>query len=149
MTGRFDKKSGKTFAKGIIAYDASKKSILNESDFPQNAILPILAERLMCQGDAMDCLIDGRHNAAKFMKKLSEELKEHSKTCKIIEEQFTNVASIIWKMADVLGVYARDEKQMRNFAKSEVRQQIASLIDECKTADSKALEALIVLADSL
>ena len=48
-----------------------------------------------------------------------------------------------------MGGYARDEKQMRNFAKSEVRRQIAALIDECKTADTKALDALVVLADSL
>lgn len=149
MTGRLDMKSGKTFAKGIMAYDAWKKAVLNESDFPTNAIFPILAERLMCQGDAMDCLIDGRHHAAMFMKKLSEELKEHSETCRKVEEQFKKVTSIIKRMADLLGGYERDEKQMRNFAKSEVRQQIAALIDECKTADLKALEALMVLADSL
>lgn len=97
----------------------------------------------------MDCLIDGRHHAAMFMKKLSEELKEHSETCRKVEEQFKKVTSIIKRMADLLGGYERDEKQMRNFAKSEVRQQIAALIDECKTADLKALEALMVLADSL
>lgn len=149
MTGRLDMKAGKTFAKGLMAYDAWKKAILNESDFPNNAIFPILAERLMCQGDAMDCLIDGRRNGAMFMKKLSEELKEHNKTCKIIEEQFIKVTSIISKMADLLGGYARDEKQMHNFAKLDIRQQIAALIDECKAADTKALEGLIVLADSL
>lgn len=149
MTGRYDMKAGKTFAKGIMAYDAWKKAILNESDFPPNAIFPILAERLMCQGDAMDCIIDGRRNAAIFIKKLSEELKEHNKTCKIIEEQFIKVTSIIWKMADLLGGYARDEKQMNNFVMPEIRQQIAALIDECKTADAKALEGLMVLTNSL
>ncbi len=149
MTGRLDMKSGKAFTKGVMAYDAWKKAILNDSDFPANAIFPILAERLMCQGDAMDCLMDGRHNAAMFMKKLSGELTEHTETCKKIEEQFTKITSIIWRMADLMGGYARDEKQMRNFAKSEVRRQIAALIDECKTADTKALEALVVLADSL
>lgn len=149
MTGRLDIKSGRTFAKGLMAYEAWKKAILNDADFPANAILPILAERHMCQGDAMDCLIDGRHNAAKFMHKLSEELKEHSEVCKGIEDQFTKVTSIINRMADLLGGYARDEKQLYNLAKSEVRQQIAVLIDECKNADKKALELLVTLADSL
>lgn len=145
MTGRLDKKKNKTFAKGIMAYDAWKKAILNESDFPPNAILPIMAERLMCHGDAMDCLVDGRHNAAVFMKKLSEQLPEFKDECKCAEEQFAKVASNIWKMADSLGGYARNEQQMRNFAKPEVRQQLAHLIDDCKTADIKALEALKVL----
>lgn len=148
MTGRLDKKSG-TYAKGIMAYDAWKKAILNESDFPANAIIPILAERLMCQGDAMDCLYDGRRHAAMFMKKLSEEQKEHCETCKIIEKQFTEVVSNIGKMADLLGGYARNEMQMRNLVKPEIRKQIAALIDECKAADMKALEALKVLANSL
>ena len=142
MTGRHDIKAGKTFAKGISAYDAWRQSILDESSFPPNAILPILAERLMCQGDAMDCLIDGRRNAAIFIKKLSEKLPQHGEICVEIERQFTKVTSIICKMADILGGYSRDEKQMRNFAKTEIRLQIANLIYECKIADNKALEAL-------
>lgn len=149
MTGRFDIKSGKTFAKGIYAYDAWIKAILNEAEFPKNAVLPILAERLMCHGDAMDCLEDGRNNAAIYMKKLSEELKEHSDTCNIIGNQFANVAENIWKMADILGGYERNEKQMRNFAKAEVRQRLAVLIKECKIADSNALEALKLLSKTI
>jgi hypothetical protein len=103
----------------------------------------------MCHGDAMDCLADGRHNAAVFMKNLSEELPESKDLCIYAEEQFAKVASNIWKMANVLGGYARNEQQIRNFAKLEVRQQISVLIDECKAADSKALEALKSLKDSM
>ena len=149
MTGRLDTKSGKILAKGIAAYDAWKKAILDNSEFPPNAILPILAERLMCHGDAMDCLADGRHNAATFMKKLSEGLPDLKDLCKCAEEQFSKVSSNIWKMADVLDGYARNERQMRNLAKPEVRQQIAILIDECKLADNKALEALKSLKNSM
>lgn len=149
MTGRLDRKQNKTFAKGITAYDAWKKAILTESEFPSNAILPILAQRLMCHGDAMDCLEDGRHNAAVFMKNLSEKLPEFKDTCKCAEEQFAKVASNIWKMADILGGYARNEVQMHNFAQPQVRQQLVRLIDECKAADSKALETIEVLHRSL
>ena len=149
MSGRLDQKANKIFAKGIMAYDAWKKAILNESEFPPNAILPILAERLMCHGDAMDCLADGRHNAAVFMKKLAEEQPEFKDLCKYAEGQFAKVASNIWKMADILGGYARNEQQMHNFAKPEVRQQIAILIDECKISDSKALDALKSLKNSM
>lgn len=122
---------------------------MNESEFPQNAILPILAERLMCHGDAMDCLADGLYNAAAFMKKLSEELPRFKDLCKCAEEQFSRVSSNIWKMADLLGGYARNEQQMRNIVKPEVRQQIANLIDKCKITDSRALEALKALISSM
>lgn len=149
MTGRFDVKGEKTFAKGLYAYDAWKNAILNEAEFPKNAVLPILAERLMCQGDAMDCLADGRNNAAIYMKKLSEELKEHSSICQMIENQFSNVVANIWKMADVLEGYERNVKQINNLARAEVRQQLAVLIEECKLADSKALEGLILLSKKL
>jgi hypothetical protein len=149
MTGRLDTKSNKIFAKGIAAYDAWKKAILNESEFPPNAILPILAERLMCHGDAMDCLADGRHNAAVFMKKLSGELPILKDLCISAEEQFSKVTSNIWKMANILGGYARNENQMRNLLKPEVRQQIAILIDDCKAADIKALEALKSLKNAM
>lgn len=66
MIGR---KAG-NYAKGIAAYDAWAKAILKDNEFPENAVLPILAERLMCHGDAMDCIADGRHNAAIYMKSL-------------------------------------------------------------------------------
>ncbi len=147
MTGRLDKKSDRIYAKGILAYDAWKKAILNESEFPPKAILPILAERLMCHGDAMDCLADGRYHAAVFMKKLSEEHPELKDLCKCAQEQFSKVSSNIWKMADILGGYARNEQQMRNLADPVKRQQTAVLIDECKAADMRALEALKTLND--
>jgi len=149
MTGRYDKKSGKTYAKGITAYDEWKKAILTESEFGPNAILPILAERLMCHGDAMDCLMDGRHNAAVFMNKLAEELPEFKDLCRCAADSFSKVTSSVMKMADLLGGYARDELQMRNLGKPEIRQQIAVRIDECKKADSKALEVLRTLVKSM
>ncbi len=149
MTGRYDNKSGKIFAKGINAYDAWKKSILNEAEFPRNAIMPFIAERLMCHGDAMDCLIDGRNNAAIFMRKLSEELPEYEQDLKEIGDQFATVTANVWRMADILGGYERNEKQMNNFLKPEVRRQLAVLIEDCKLADSKALEGLSMLLKKL
>ncbi len=149
MNGRLDEKEGKTFAKGILAYDAWREGILNEANFPRDAVLPLLAERLMCQGDAMDCLADGRSNAAAYMRKLSAELEEHSDSCKKIEKHFSKVAENICSMAKILGGYERNEKQMSSFAESEVRKQLAALIEGCKQEDSKALEELILLSKVL
>lgn len=64
MTGRRKDQ----FAKGLWAYDAWKAALANDRDFPDN--LPLLSERMMCQGDAMDCLADGRSCAARFFRPL-------------------------------------------------------------------------------
>lgn len=131
-----------TYAKGMLAYDAWKKAITDNTQFSENAILPILGERLMCQGDAMDCLADGRNNASIYMKKLADEYPEHKQLCKSAEESFAKVVSCIWKMAEALDGYGRNEKHMRNLAKPEVRKKIAELIDEARAADEKALDSL-------
>jgi hypothetical protein len=149
ITGRFDKKGTSTYAKGIYAYDAWKKALLNEAEFPQNAVLPVLAERLMCQGDAMDCLGDGRNNAAIYMKRLAEKYPEQQALCKEIGDNFTRVVQNVWKMINILEGHERNEKQMRNLAKPEVRKQLAAIIDDCKDADSKALEGLMLLSKAL
>jgi hypothetical protein len=149
MTGRYDKKSGCIYAKGIAAYDEWKKAILKESEFPPNAIMPILAERIMCHGDAMDCLGDGRLNAVKLMNKLAEELPEHKDLCKSAAGYFSKVVSNIWKMAELIGGYDRSEQQMQNLARTDVRQKTAALIDECKEADSKALDVLKQLVEAM
>lgn len=52
-------------------------------------------------------------------------------------------------MADLLGRFDRNEQQMQNLAKPDVRRKTAALIDECKAADSKALDALKQLAESM
>lgn len=137
------------YAKGLLAYDAWKKAVIDDGQFPPNAILPILAERLMCHGDAMDCLADGRHNAALYMKSLAADYPEWKSICERAADQFAKVAACSWKMAEVLGGYARNEVQVRNLAISENRWKIGALIDEAKEADSKALELLKQLYEVL
>jgi len=129
------------YAKAGYAYDAWKKAILDESQFKEGMVSYLLVERLMCQGDAMDCLADGRNNAHQYFKKLADEnpmqpLYEH------IAAQFGKSATNALKMYEVLGGYERGEKQMQLFATREVRLEIGKLIDQCQAADEKALDLL-------
>ena len=135
MTGRI----AGDYAKGITAYDTWAEAILKDSEFPQNAILPILAERLMCHGDAMDCIADGRHNAAKYIKSLIAIYPAHQEQLKEVAILFENVSGIFGKMTEVLGGWQRGESEMRMFAKSQVRKQLAEIIIDAKNADEKAL----------
>ena len=133
MTGR----NWKHYAKGISAYDAWVKAVLNDDDFPANAVLPILAERLMCHGDAMDCIADGRHSASVYMKGLVDVYPAHREKLERTADLFMQVYQASRRMNEVLG--DRGENGMRKFAQSHVRKQIAEIIYRAKTADERAL----------
>ncbi|MDD4414979.1 MAG: helix-turn-helix transcriptional regulator [Oscillospiraceae bacterium] len=126
------------YAKAGYAYDAWKKAILDESQFNKDMVSSLLVERLMCQGDAMDCLVDGRKNAYIYFKKLTDENREQPLYGRIAE-QFAESATQSHKMFDMLEGYERGEKQMQLLAKRETREEIGNLIDKCKAADEKAL----------
>lgn len=133
------------YAKGILAYDAWKKAITDEEQFSDNAIIPLMAERLMCQGDAMDCLIDGRCRGAEFFEKLSFERISKEQPEGIfskVAEKFRETAGNIVKMAEVLGGFNRTQVQMANLYKLENRKRIGELIDKCKMADEEVLSLL-------
>ncbi len=136
------------YAKGIMAYDAWKKAIVDESQFPQEPIIPILVERLMCQGDAMDCLADGRDNAKKFFEKLAEQNPEQT-LFREIADRFHTVAQNACSMYNTLGGWQRDEKQLRLLAKTENRLKISGLIEKCVVADLEALQLLQKLEQTL
>jgi AraC-like DNA-binding protein len=134
------------FAKGILAYDAWKEAMSDDREFSDN--LTILSERIMCQGDAMDCLADGRLNAKIYFEKLAA-ANPGQPLFKEIADQFNTIFVTVNKMAEVLGGWNRDEKQMRALQDKDVRRQICSLIDVCKEADQTVLDKMILLEKTL
>ena len=142
LRGRQDGK----YAKGIAAYDAWKNALLgaNEKDF---AIMPDWEQSIaiMCQGDATDCLIDGRKNAYLYFKSLSARYPEQPLYTEIAE-QFGDIAKLIHeKIYAILGGYERGEAQNNALAQIETRQKIVKVIDELKAADEKALALMQAL----
>lgn len=129
-----------TQAKGIFAYDAWKEALLKEEDFPKDAVMPILVERMMCQGDAMDCLSDGRHNAAVYLRELAEQCPQWAELLIAAAKEFDGVTALIWEMIHLLGGWERGEAQMRKLAEPETRRKLAGLIDRMQAHDERALE---------
>ncbi|MCL2508650.1 MAG: RNA polymerase subunit sigma-24 [Oscillospiraceae bacterium] len=126
-------------AKGIAAYDAWKKAILNagKNDFAQTCAGQSLV--MMCQGDATDCLVDGRKNAYKYFKALAEE-NPGQPLYGEIAEQFGIVAKTIHeKIYKALRGYHRGKKQTRALKRLRTRRKIGGYIDVMKAADEKAL----------
>jgi len=134
------------FAKGILAYDAWNTAICNDRDFFDNLIC--MSERMLCQGDAMACLADGRGNASAFFMQLYSG-NVGQPLYKEVAKNFDSIVCHINEMASVLGGWGRDEEQLRVFARPEIRKEISRLILACKEADENALANLKKLYELL
>jgi len=137
-------------AKGIAAYGAWKAALLaaEKNDF---ADMPDWGQSIamMCQGDATDCLIDGRKNACKYFRALAERHPEEPLYAEIAE-QFAIVASVIHhKIYKTLGGHERGKKQAGALKKIKTRQKIGACIDEMKAADEQALALMKELLTKL
>ncbi len=103
---------------------------------------------MMCHGDAMDCLSDGRWNAAKYLQGLAGKYPKQAERLNAIAFEFESITEIISKeMIPVLGGWQRGEKQIRRLAKLETRQLFAELIDRMKAHDQQALTYIQELVD--
>lgn len=137
-----------TYAKGILAYDAWKNALLCDRDFPADAVLPLLVERMMCHGDAMDCLSDGRSHAAKYLRRLAGQHPAMAPGLNAAAGEMEGISEIIWKeMIPVLGGWERGEAQTRRLARAENRRLFAGQIERMKAHDERAYDYIRELLD--
>lgn len=126
------------YAKGILAYDAWRRALLCDRDFPADIVFSLLVERMMCHGDAMDCLSDGRCHAAKYLRRLAERYPTLSPILNAAAGELDGISEIIWKeMIPALGGWGRGEVQMRQLARAENRRLFARLIERMKAHDER------------
>lgn len=138
------------YAKGILAYHAWKHALLDDRTFSGNAIIPLLVERMMCHGDAMDCLCDGRQHAALYLRQMTEFYPEHAHSLNAAANEFANIPRIIHEeMIPVLGGWERGEYQIHQLAKAEIRRFIGNLIDRMCDHDTAGLNLLKSLVERL
>lgn len=144
LTGR----QWENYAKGLDAYDAWKKAILNDRDFPETLIMSALLERVICQNDAIRCLADGRSAAARFLRAAATTEPVHGGALTVIAAELERVAGAANRMAPL---YQRDgeDKSGTLLAAGQTRKAIAALIDECKNHDGNALEEMKRLYEAL
>jgi hypothetical protein len=134
---------------GQAAYDAWAKVVGNDGEFPENAILPILFERIMCQHDAQVMVGEGRSYAAVFMDRLGTDNPAAAKYCGEAAGYFRKGVQCIHNMNEPKGGFIQNEEVTRKFAQSGVRRQIAALILEAKQYEAKACECMKKLAENL
>jgi len=130
------------YAGGQIAYDAWAKAVADDKEFPAKAILPILFERIMCQGDAQVMVGEGRSYAAYFMEWVGRENEKVSDKCNKAAKYFRKAAECAFQMNEPKGGFIQDEQTTRKFAEPEVRKQIVPLIYKAKENEAKACELM-------
>ena len=137
-----------TFAKGTFAYNAWRDALLRDQDFPTDAVFPLLVERMMCHGDAMDCLSDGRYHAAKYLHRLAEQCPEWACGLHAAAAELEAISEILWKeMIPVLGGWERGEAQTRRLARAENRRLFAGQIERMKAHEERAYNYIGELLD--
>jgi len=128
------------YAKGVAAYEPWKNALLNATD-DDFAAMPDWGQSLMtmCQGDATDCLVDGRKHAHLYFKNLSAANPDQHLYADIAE-RFGDIAKIIHeRIYNVLGGYERGPEQEKALKQLDIRKKICTYIDEIKSADEQAL----------
>ena len=139
----------RVYAGGQAAYDAWAGAIGNDREFPENAVLPILFERTMCQTDAQVMVGEGRSHAACWIQKLGEKHPEINDLCQKAAQQFREAAGCAIEMYKVKGGFEQNEQNIRALARPEVRKQIVALIKKAKHHDQMACEHILHMLERI
>lgn len=153
---------------GFNAFSAWETAIMDDREFPKDAPLPMLMERLMCQIDAMSMLGEGRWFAAEYFDEIKEFVSESkmnssinddfsgnkdyrskqenlskiSEEIKTIIQRCKEQNKIVHEMAKILEGFGMGEKQARNLGIREKQVEIAELISKASDNDKSVLVEL-------
>ena len=129
------------YSKGIKAYEAWKNALSNEKEFMVNCNYSLLFEKMLCQLDAMTCLLDGRNSAVSFFRALSE-AEKNGKEYKRIADAFEKCVKSIREMNALFADSSGMDGMLKKLASSDVRKRACEIIDTAAEADAEALELM-------
>jgi len=124
-------------AAGYAAYDAWADALLDESEFPAGAPLPMLMERLMCQADGAT-MIGERYQAHRFMQEQALLFPQVKVELENAARLFGEEARLALQMGEAIGGMRMGEKQALLLAKRETREELVRLIRQAKELDMQA-----------
>jgi len=137
------------FAGGAAAFDAWAGKLSDDSEFPENAPLPMLFERLMCMTDALTMIGEGRYYAHTWTEDMAEQFPVAAVPLREASVLFKKAHDCAWEMWALLGGMGMGEKQARNIARRDVRERCVAQIKKARDLDEKAAEYLKKAAESL
>lgn len=131
-----------SYAKGMLAYDAWRKMLLEDSCFAGTAY-DSLFSKLLVQNDAAQCLADGRNQGARYLLELTagQSMKDSTKL-ETAARHFQKVSARAEEMCRLLGDWSDMDAVLGRLADRKVREKLAELILEAKAEDEAALLCL-------
>ena len=131
-----------SYAKGIKAYDAWREMLLEDSHFA-STVYDSLFSKLLVQNDAMQCLMDGRNQGAKYLLELAAKQKEQD-NAKLEQAagHFQKVSVCAEEMSHLIGDWSDMDAMLKHLADRKVREEVAQLILQAKAEDEAALQCL-------
>ncbi len=138
-----------TLAGGLDAFDAWEAALLNKAEFPENAPIPLLFERLMCQQDANTMVAEGRSYAKGWLEHMARQLPEAAEPMEKAAKLFEQANATVWEMWDLVGGLGMGEKQALAMGNEETRQKLVERIRKLKQYDRQALPLLQKAAELL
>ncbi|MDE5950038.1 MAG: hypothetical protein K2H12_00455, partial [Acetatifactor sp.] len=131
-----------SYAKGILAYDAWHKMLLEESHFT-STVYDSLFSKLLVQNDATQCLMDGRNQGAKYLLELAaKQMTGDNAKLELAARHFQKVSAYAEEMSGLIGDWSDMEAMLQHLADRNVREQLAQLILQAKEEDEAALQCL-------
>mgnify|MGYP002510196594 FL=1 len=130
-----------SYAKGILAYDAWREMLLDESHFASEAY-DSLFSKLLVQNDATQCLADGRSKGAQYLLELAAEGKEGHEKLEKAARHFQKVSVHAEEMGRLIGDWSDMDAMLKRLADRKVREKLAERILLAKAQDEAALSCL-------
>jgi AraC-like DNA-binding protein len=138
-----------TYAGGLNAFDAWAAALSRKSEFPENAPLPLLFERLMCEMDAHTEVAEGRSYAGGWLDYMAKQFPQAAEPMSKAAKLFERSHRTVWEMWDMLGGIGMGEKQARNIGNEAIRNQLVERIRKLKQYDEQAIPQLEKAAELL
>ncbi len=129
-------------AGGLSAFDAWAADLGKASEFPTDAPLPMLFERLMCESDAHTMVAEGRSYAEGWLKHMAGQYSQAAEPMLKAAELFEQSHRVCWEMWDLIGGLQMGEEQARRLGDANVRAQLIQRIAVLKGCDERAIPLL-------
>jgi hypothetical protein len=122
---------------GHAAYEAWARHLLKDEEFVHSDDAA-LRQRFGVHDDAVGVVAEGRWYASLFLSQAALALPHCASKLLEAASHFAREHELMWQAWDQVGGIGRGEKQMRAFAKPEVRRRIVPIIHEARDLDLAA-----------
>ncbi|WP_024832906.1 helix-turn-helix domain-containing protein [Ruminiclostridium josui] len=133
-----------TYFGGQKAYSAWASAMEDDLNFSKQTPLSLQIEHMMCFGDAVTMVGEGRSYAAGYINWIGETNPEVSNECRNCAGYLNAVADCVTKMSNILGGFG-GEDAVQKITDKEIRMQIVSLIKLAQRNEAKACDELKTL----